>query len=110
MLWKNINFVLVVIAICPKFNLRQCLVRERITHYKRWVTGSTTKVYQAAFSQQDDVFTIDGVHIYLWLHGIFCITVVVVQPGNVNLNIKVTNVTNNGFVLHAAEMHFGDQV
>ena len=37
--------VLIAIAICPKFYLRQCLVRERVTHYKRWVTGSETRIY-----------------------------------------------------------------
>src|SRR3569833_2673655 len=104
MLRQYIHFVFVGSAIGPQFNLRQCLVRERVRLYIAWVACSTTKVYQAAFSQQDDVLAIYIVNIYLWFNGIFCMAVVFVQPGNINFNIKVANVTNNGLVLHQFEM------
>src|SRR5688572_12222750 len=74
------------------------------------MAGRTTKVYQTTFSEDDHVLAIDGVHINLWLDGIFGITVVSVDPCHVNLDIKVTDVTNDRFVLHQAEMFFSDQV
>src|SRR5881398_509140 len=91
-LGKNIYFVLVLVTILPKLNLCKRLVREGVRHYKAWVTCSATKVHQSSFSKKDDVLAIYIVNINLRLHGIFCMTVVFVQPGNINFNIEVANV------------------
>src|SRR5688572_18507479 len=108
--WKNIYFVLIILMICPKLDLRQCLVGKRIAHHKTWMAGSTTKIYQAAFGKKNDVFSINSINIHLWLNGIFCFAIIIIQPGYVDLNIEMTNVTNNGLILHAAEMFLGNKI
>src|SRR5260221_14235499 len=70
----------------------------------------TTKIYQSAFSQQNNFFSINTVKINLRLDGVFCIPVIIIKPGYINFNIKMTDVADNGFVLHTAEMFFSNQV
>src|SRR5205085_12559579 len=71
---------------------------------------SATKVHQAAFSKKDDILSINIVNIYLWFDGIFRMTVVVVQPGYIDLDIEVTDIANDRFVFHQSGMLTGDQV
>src|SRR5690606_33848593 len=68
MFWKHIYFVFIVFAIFPKFNLRQSLVGKTVAHHKTWVAGGTTKVYQTAFGQKDNVFSANCVFVNLWLY------------------------------------------
>ena len=74
------------------------------------MTCSAAKVHKTSFGKKDDVFTIYIVNINLWLHGIFRVTVAVIQPGYIDLNIEVADVTYNYFVFHPAEMFFRDEV
>src|SRR5678810_135176 len=74
------------------------------------MTSSTTKIYQTTFCKKYDVFSINSINIYLWFNSIFCMTEIIIQPCYVNLNIKVTNVANDRFILHATEMLFSDKV
>ena len=37
-------------------------------------------------------------------------TIILIQPGNINFNIKVSDIANDGFILHVAEMLFGNQI
>src|SRR4051812_27398323 len=71
---------------------------------------SATKVHQAAFGKKDDILSINIVNINLWFDGIFCMTIVVIQPGYIDLDIEVTDITNDRFILHQSEMLTGDQV
>src|ERR1700730_13031510 len=74
------------------------------------MTCCTTQIYKSSFRQKDDVLAIYIVYVNLWLNGIFRMTIIVIQPGNINFNIKMTYVANNGFILHLPEMFFSDQV
>ena len=67
MLWQGINFVLILVVMIPEFDLSQCLVGERIGHHERRVTGSTAQIHEAAFGENDDVFAVNGILVYLRL-------------------------------------------
>src|SRR6266496_4883583 len=110
MFWQHINFVFVVAVIIPKFNLCQYLVSKAVTHYKTWMTCTATKIYQTAFSKQNNFFTINIVQINLRFDCVFCIAIIIVQPGYIDFNIKMTNVANNSLIFHQAEMFFYDKI
>ena len=107
---QNVYFIFVFGSIAPQLDLCEYLVGERVTHHEAGVTGSTTEVYQAAFCQQDDILAFYIVNIYLRLHGIFGMTVVIVQPGHIDLNVKMSDVTNDGLVFHGQEVFACDQI
>src|SRR5256885_12699212 len=69
-----------------------------------------TQIHQSALSQEDDVPAIYIIQIHLWFNSVFRVTIVVIQPGNIDLNIKMTYVANNRLILHLPEMFFSDQV
>src|SRR5882724_7858220 len=107
---QHIDLVLVIAMVGPKLDLGQGLVGERIAHYERRVAGSASQVHQTAFRQDDDIFSFDSVNIYLGFDGVLGVTVVRVQPGHIDLDVEMPDITNDGLVLHAAEMYFRDQV
>ena len=74
------------------------------------MAGSATKVHQAAFRQYDHIFTIYVVKVDLWLDGILSGTIVAIEPGHIYFDIEVAYVTNDGLVLHRAEVCFCDEV
>jgi hypothetical protein len=81
-------------------NLGKDLVGEGAGHDEGRVAGGTAKVDQTTLSKEDDVVAVGhqvAVNLRLdVLHGLG----VGLEPGNVNLNVKVTNVANNGIVAH----------
>src|SRR6185437_4629200 len=91
-------------------DLREGLVGEGVAHDERGVAGGAAQVHETAFGQDDDVLAIDVIHIDLGLDGILGMTIVLVQPGHVDLDVEVPDVTNDGFVLHQTEVFFRDQV
>ena len=60
----------------------------------------TSQIHQAAFRQQDDVLSVEVVQVDLRLDGILGCALVIVQPRYVNLIVEVTDVANDGLVLH----------
>jgi hypothetical protein len=50
------------------------------------------------------------VKVNLWFDRIFGLAIILVQPGHIDLDIKVADITNDGLVLHSTEMFFRDQV
>ena len=75
---QHVNFILVFVRMIPQFQLCQNLVGKGIGHYKGWVASATAQVYQAAFGQQDNVFAVDGIFIYLWFDHHFGVTMILV--------------------------------
>lgn len=72
-------------------NLGQDLVGEGAGHDERRVAGSTAKVDKTALSEEDDVLAVEAVTVNLGLDVLDGLSVGL-QPGDVNLDIEVTNV------------------
>ena len=84
-------------------DLSKDLVGEGAGHDEGRVTGGTAQVDQATLSQEDNVLAVQEVAVDLGLDVLDGLSVGL-QPGNVNLNIEVTNVANNGVVAHGLEV------
>jgi len=101
--------VLVSVLVSPQLNLSQGLVGERRGHDERRVTSGATQVQQTSLSQDDDTVTIredELVNLRLDVlagGGL-------VQVLHVDFVIEVTNVTNDGVVLHLGHVGGHDDV
>ncbi|KAI6757111.1 hypothetical protein HG531_002936 [Fusarium graminearum] len=93
-----------------KHDLSKDLVGERAGHDKRRVAGSTAKVDKTALSKEDDVAAAgheEAVNLGL---DVLDRGGVLLEPSNVNLDIEVTNVANNGIVGHSLEVLASEDV
>lgn len=91
----------------PQFNLRQHLVGEGVAHHKARVAHGTAQVDQPALSQHDDATPIlqpVAVHLGLDVHLLHSI---LIQPLDINLYVKVSNVTHDGIILHLLKVPMG---
>jgi len=84
-------------------DLSEDLVGEGAGHDEGGVTGGTAQVDQAALGEQDDVLAVQEVAVHLGLDVLDGLSVGL-EPGNVNLNVEVTNVADNGIVAHGLEV------
>ena len=85
-------------------DLGKDLVGERAGHHEGGVSGGTTEVDKATLSEEDDVAAVlheEAVH--LWL-DVLDGGSVGLQPRDVNLDIEVTDVANDGIVRHGLEV------
>mmetsp|Transcript_110548 Transcript_110548/g.191602 ORF Transcript_110548/g.191602 Transcript_110548/m.191602 type:complete len:251 (+) Transcript_110548:228-980(+) len=102
--------VLVGLLVGPQFHLCQNLVAERVGHDEGRVASGTTQIHKATFSKKDDVpATVHGVTVNLGLDFNLLLSVCV-QPRNINFNIEMSNVANNGVILHLAEVITSDNI
>ena len=91
-------------------DLSKDLVGERAGHDEGRVTSGTSEVNQTTLSQQDDVTAVGHeVTVNLGLDVLDGLGVGL-EPGNVNLNVEVTNVADNGVVAHDIEVSTGQDV
>ena len=91
-------------------DLSKDLVGERAGHDEGRVTSGTSEVNQTTLSQQDDVTAVGHeVTVHLGLDVLDGLGVGL-KPGNVNLNVEVTNVADNGVVAHDIEVSTGQDV
>lgn len=98
------------IACLVQGNLGQDLVREGARHDERGVTRGTAQVDQTPIGQQNNVAAIrHQVAIHLWLDVLDGLGIGL-EPGNVNLDVEVADVANNGIVAHDLEMTANDNV
>lgn len=85
-------------------NLSKHLVREGAGHDKGGVASGTAKVDQAALSQKDDVTTVGHqVAVNLGLDVLNGLGVGL-EPSNVNFNVEVADVANDGIISHGLEV------
>merc|ERR1719435_55992 len=76
------------------------LVRKGSRHHKTWVTHGTAKVHKTALGKKDEVLPIlKCVPVHLRLDVGFELAIIF-QPLDLDLTVKVTNVTDNCVVLH----------
>merc|ERR1719435_366289 len=76
------------------------LVRKGSRHHKTWVTHGTAKVHKTALGKKDEVLPIlKRVPVHLGLDVSFELAIIF-QPLDLDLTVKVPNVTDNCVVLH----------
>mmetsp|Transcript_26626 Transcript_26626/g.38924 ORF Transcript_26626/g.38924 Transcript_26626/m.38924 type:complete len:203 (-) Transcript_26626:772-1380(-) len=91
--------VLASILLLPKFQLSKSLVGKGGRHDKGGVTRGTTQVQKTTLGQDNDslsTFKFKTVHLRLDIDPLCCLH----ETLHVNFVVKVTNVSNNGIVLH----------
>ena len=85
-----------------ELNLRQNLVGKAGGHDETRVPGGATQVHQSPFGQQDEPFAVrkdDVIDL-----GLDFLPVTVFKAGYVDLHIKMTDVAQDGLILHAGHM------
>lgn len=93
-----------LVLVLVQHDLGQHLVGEGAGHDERGVTSGTAQVDETALSKEDDVAAVlhqEAVDLRL---NVLNARGVGLEPGNVNLNVKVTNVADNGVVGHSLEV------
>lgn len=91
-------------------DLGKDLVGERAGHDERRVAGGTAKVDKTTLGKEDDVAAaLHGEAVDLGLDALDRGSVGL-EPGNVDLNVEVANVADNGVVGHGLEVGTGDDV
>lgn len=99
-----------LLGLGPEGDLGKDLVGEGVGHDERGVAGGTAKVDKTTLGKEDDVAA--GGHgeaVDLGL-DVDALNGVGLEPGNVDLNVEVTNVADNSIVLHGGEVGTGDDV
>jgi len=103
-LGQNVNLLLVLAGtlLLPQLKLSNDLVGEGAGHHKTGVSSGASQVHQSTLSQDNDtgVGLREDPSVSLGLDGDALHAGVVLQPKHVDLIVKVTNVANNGIVLH----------
>jgi hypothetical protein len=92
------------LAIVPQDDLGHDLVGEGARHNERWVTSGAAEVHKTAFSEKDDVSA--GRHLVsvdLRLDVLHRLGVGF-KPSRVDFAIEVTDVADNGVVLHGGHV------
>jgi hypothetical protein len=97
-------------GIRPESNLCEDLVGERARHDKGRMSSGAAKVDEATFSEKDDMAaTGHGVSVNLGL-DVYNSLGVSLQPGDVDLNIEVTDVADNCILKHNREVGASDDI
>ena len=101
---QDINLVFIFIFVRPQINLCQCLIRERVRHYKTWMASCAAEIYQTTFGQHvNRIAVFESVLVDLRfdveLDGIRSI-----QALDLDFIVEVTNVADDGLILHALHM------
>src|SRR5690554_2508053 len=95
----------------PEFDLREGLIRERITHHERGMSGGTAQVDQPAFGKQENGVTgRERVFVDLRLDGKVLDTRKSNELVDLYLVIEMANVANNGLILHLLHVLYPDHV
>mmetsp|Transcript_32455 Transcript_32455/g.84092 ORF Transcript_32455/g.84092 Transcript_32455/m.84092 type:complete len:454 (-) Transcript_32455:346-1707(-) len=107
----HLLLVLAAVALIPQLQLRDDLVGEGAGHDERGVACRAAQVEQTALRQDDDGVAVgegELVHLGLDVHALDA--GVAHQASHVNLVIEVTNVTDDGVVLHLGHVLGHDDV
>lgn len=85
----------------PEVDLCDGLVREACAHHEARVTGSAAEVEEAAFGEHEDAVTIgENPFVVLRLDFVPLDARNLLEAGHVNFVVEVTDVTDDGAVLH----------
>ena len=101
---------LVIGGLAPQLDLGQHLVGEGAGHDEARVTHGTTEIDETTLGQEDDVLAVgesEPVHLGL---DVGLQLGVLLQPLDLDLTVEVTDVADDGVVLHHHEVLAGDDV
>jgi len=100
LLGQDVNTERELLGSRPKGDLSEDLVGERTGHDEGWVSSGASEVDEASFGEEDDVSAgRHGVPVDLGLdihNGLG----VLLQPSDVDFDVEVTNVGDNGVFAH----------
>ena len=94
----------------PESNLGQDLVRERVGHDERRVTSGASQVDKTTLSQEDDVVARGHLETIDLGLDVDVADSVLLQPGDIELDIEVSNVADNRIILHDSKVLATDNV
>ena len=101
--------VFVGVLVLPEINLSESLVGEGAGHDERWVTGGATQVEESTLGQHDNtvaIWELKSVDLRLDLG--FLDSWVGLKTVHVNFVIEVTDVSDDGVVLHLSHVVLHD--
>lgn len=109
-LGEHVDTERVSLRVSPKGDLSQNLVGKRAGHDERGVTGTTTEVDETTFSKEDNVSAaLHGKSVNLGL-DVNALSSVGLEPSNIDLNVEVTDVGDDGVLGHGLEVGASDDV
>merc|ERR1711865_1114770 len=113
-LWQQINIIFVALVLLPvlqKVQLTKDLVGEGARHHKGGVACGTAEVAQASRCKHDDAMPIwEDKSINLGLDVVNLDPWEAFKLNHFDLIVKVTNVANNGIILHLLHGFQGDDL
>merc|ERR1719378_307646 len=111
---QQVHLVFVCLCLLPvleEIQLRKHLICERAGHDERRMTSCAAKVAQTPRCQDNDTMTIwEDEAIHLWLDVLDFNTFEALQACHVDLIVKVTNVADDGVILHLLHVLQPDDV
>ena len=93
----------------PELDLGEDLVGEGVGHDEAGVSHGTAEVDKTALSEQDDVAAV-GQLIAVHLRLDVVLLGVLVEPFRLDLTVEVTDVADDGILLHDHQVLVGDDV
>lgn len=109
-LGEDVDTERVVGNLGPESDLGEDLVGEGARHDPRRVTGSATQVDETTLGEEDNVTArLEGVSVDLRL-DVGVLSGVGLEPRDVDLNVEVTDVANDGVLGHGLEVLSADDV
>ena len=105
---QYVDFIIVILTVLPQFDLGQDLVAERIRHDETGMTGSATKIYKAAFGQENDSLAVREYNVINLRLDVFPFELV--QVRDIDLVIKVADVADDRLIPHALHLRTGNNM
>jgi len=100
-----------LLPVVQEINLGKSLVGERARHHERWVASGATQIQQASAGQDDHTVAIrEDEAVHLRLDVLHHDSLEALNSCHVNLIVEVTDVANNGIVLHLLHVCKSDDV
>merc|ERR1711872_41931 len=110
LLGQHVDSDWVLGGVAPELDLGEHLVGEGVGHDKAGVTHGTSQVDKTTLSEKDDVLSVlECVSVNLGLDVGLQLTVLL-QPLDLDLAVKVTDVADDGVILHLKEVFASEDV
>ena len=114
---EDVDADFVFVSVVPEFELAHHLVREAVGHHERRMTGGTAEVDQTAFGEHENRFAI-GIDITMnratdfggGFDRLFFDVFTVVEVGDLNFGIEVSDVADDRFVFHLVDVLTPDDI
>src|SRR5580658_1561988 len=110
LLRQDVDAGLVGVLVGPQIKLRERLVGEAVGHHERRMAGGAAEVHETAFREDEDRAAVgEGVLIHLGL-DVEALGVGTFKLGHLDLVVEVTDVADDGLILHLAHVLQRDDV